>query len=130
MIKNFIDPEEDKTVLEVHSLKKGERYLMAMFLVGAYQEILGDMHNLFGDTNAVHVRLEDSGYSVANVIKGDEIEEVLRYVSYDPEDMVERVRKQAERALNQGRMELSHVRTFMRHYEQTLKSYTYLTAED
>ncbi|MEM6960686.1 MAG: biosynthetic arginine decarboxylase, partial [Myxococcota bacterium] len=130
MIKNFIDPEEDKKVLEVHELRKGERYLMAMFLVGAYQEILGDMHNLFGDTNAVHVRLENSGYSVAHVIKGDAIDEVFRYVSYDPEDMVERVRQQAERALNQGRMDLSHVRTFMRHYERTLKSYTYLTAEE
>jgi arginine decarboxylase len=100
-----------------------------MFLGGAYQEILGDLHNLFGDTNAVHVRLEDYGYSVSNVIKGDAIDEVLRYLQYDPEEMVERVRKQAERALNQGRMTLPQLRTFMRHYEESLRGYTYLKGD-
>ena len=103
--------------------------IAGMFLGGAYQEILGDLHNLFGDTNAVHVRLEDYGYTVSNVIKGDSIEEVLRYLQYDPEDMVERVRKQAERALNAGRMNLHQLRAFMRHYEESLRGYTYLQDE-
>ncbi len=129
VIDHFIDVEEVQHSLHVHPVRPGEPYLLGMFLGGAYQEILGDLHNLFGDTNAVHVRLEDYGYSVANVIKGDAIDEVLRYLQYDPEEMVERVRKQAERALNQGRMTLSQLRTFMRHYEKSLRGYTYLKGD-
>lgn len=127
IVDHFIDVEEVQSSLALHPVVEGERYLLAMFLGGAYQEILGDLHNLFGDTNAVHVRLEDYGYSVANVIKGDAIDEVLRYLQYDPEDMVERVRQQAERALGQGRMSLEQLRTFMKHYEESLRGYTYLT---
>jgi arginine decarboxylase len=130
MIDRFIDVEEVQHSLAVHPVKPGEPYYLGMFLGGAYQEILGDLHNLFGDTNAVHVRLEDYGYSVAHVIKGDAIDEVLRYLQYDPEEMVERVRKQAERALNQGRMTLPQLRTFMRHYERSLSGYTYLQGDD
>lgn len=129
MVDHFIDVEEVQHSLDLHPVEPGQPYLLGMFLGGAYQEILGDLHNLFGDTNAVHVRLEDYGYSVANVIKGDAIDEVLRYLQYDPEEMVERVRKQAERALNQGRMTLPQLRTFMRHYEESLRSYTYLKGD-
>jgi arginine decarboxylase len=129
IIDHFIDVEEVQHSLDLHAVKDGEPYYLGMFLGGAYQEILGDLHNLFGDTNAVHVRLEDYGYSVANVIKGDAIDEVLRYLQYDPEEMVERVRKQAERALNQGRMTLPQLRTFMRHYEESLRGYTYLKGD-
>lgn len=129
VVDHFIDVEEVQRSLALHRVRPGEPYLLGMFLGGAYQEILGDLHNLFGDTNAVHVRLEDYGYSVANVIKGDAIDEVLRYLQYDPEGMVERVRKQAERALNQGRMSISQLRTFMHHYEESLRGYTYLKGE-
>jgi arginine decarboxylase len=129
IVDHFIDVEEVQRSLDLHPIRDGERYFLGMFLGGAYQEILGDLHNLFGDTNAVHVRLEDYGYSVANVIKGDAIDEVLRYLQYDPEEMVERVRKQAERALNQGRMTLPQLRTFMRHYEKSLRGYTYLKGD-
>lgn len=129
IVDHFIDVEEVQRGLDLHPVHSGEPYLLGMFLGGAYQEILGDLHNLFGDTNAVHVRLEDYGYSVANVIKGDAIDEVLRYLQYDPEEMVERVRKQAERALNQGRMTLPQLRTFMRHYEEGLRGYTYLKSD-
>ncbi|MGB5376114.1 MAG: biosynthetic arginine decarboxylase [Polyangiales bacterium] len=129
IVDHFIDVEEVQHSLDLHSVKDGDEYLLGMFLGGAYQEILGDLHNLFGDTNAVHVRLEDYGYSVANVIKGDSIDEVLRYLQYDPEEMVERVRKQAERALNQGRMTLPQLRTFMLHYEESLRGYTYLKGD-
>ncbi|MCZ6806534.1 MAG: biosynthetic arginine decarboxylase [Deltaproteobacteria bacterium] len=129
IVDHFIDVEEVQRGLDLHPVHSGEPYLLGMFLGGAYQEILGDLHNLFGDTNAVHVRLEDYGYSVANVIKGDAIDEVLRYLQYDPEEMVERVRKQAERALNQGRMTLPQLRTFMRHYEESLRGYTYLKGD-
>ncbi|MGB8221438.1 MAG: biosynthetic arginine decarboxylase [Polyangiales bacterium] len=129
IVDHFIDVEEVQHSLDLHPVKPGEPYLLGMFLGGAYQETLGDLHNLFGDTNAVHVRLEDYGYSVSNVIKGDAIEEVLRYLQYDPEEMVERVRKQAERALNQGRMTLPQLRTFMQHYEDSLRGYTYLKSD-
>ncbi len=126
IVQSFIDVEDVQSALDVHPVRPGERYLLAMFLGGAYQEILGDLHNLFGDTNAVHVRLEDYGHSVAHVIKGDSIEEVLRYLQYDPEEMVERVRVQAERALKAGRMDLAALSMFMRHYEDSLRGYTYL----
>ena len=129
VIQKFIDVEDIQSALDVHRVQPGQAYLMAMFLGGAYQETLGDLHNLFGDTNAVHVRLEDYGYSVANVIKGDAIDEVLRYLQYDPEDMVERVRKQAEHAFNAGRMTIEQLRMFMRHYEKSLRGYTYLKGD-
>ena len=129
IVDHFIDVEEVQHSLDLHPVEPGEPYLLGMFLGGAYQEILGDLHNLFGDTNAVHVRLEEYGYSVSNVIKGDAIDEVLRYLQYDPEEMVERVRKQAERALNQGRMTLPQLRTFMQHYEDSLRGYTYLKSD-
>ena len=127
MIDRFIDVEEDKQVLEVHDYRPDEPYFMAMFLNGAYQEILGDLHNLFGDTNAVHVRLTEEGYEVRHVVKGDSIADVLRYVEYQPEGMVEAVRKQAERAVQSGRLTNEQMRTLMQHYEQALRSYTYLT---
>ena len=129
IVDHFIDVEEVQHSLNLHPIRPGEPYYIGMFLGGAYQEILGDLHNLFGDTNAVHVRLEDYGYSVAHVIKGDAIDDVLRYLQYDPDEMVERVRKQAERALNQGRMTLPQLRTFMRHYEESLRGYTYLKGD-
>lgn len=127
MIQSFIDVEDVKTTLDVHETKKGESYLLGVFLVGAYQEILGDLHNLFGDTNAVHIRLEENGgYSVSHVIKGDTVSEVLSYVQYNTEKMVEQVRRQAERALNEGRMTLEQLRMFMAHYEESMRGYTYL----
>ena len=104
MIDHFIDVEDEKQTLDVHPYRQNEPYYLAMFLSGAYQEILGDMHNLFGDTNAVHVRLTDSGYQVRHVIKGDSVSEVLRYVGYDPDSMVEAVRRQAERAVSSGQL--------------------------
>jgi arginine decarboxylase len=113
----------------VHQLRPNERYYMGMFLNGAYQEILGDLHNLFGDTNAVHVALTDEGYQVQHVIKGDSIAEVLRYVEYVPELMVEAVRRQAERAVSQGKLTNEQMRTLMHHYEESLRSYTYLTED-
>jgi arginine decarboxylase len=129
-IDHFIDREDVKSVLEVHPLNVDEPYFMGLFLNGAYQEILGDLHNLFGDTNAVHVRLGEEGYHVAHVVKGDSVAEVLHYVQYSPEQMVERVRQQAERAFRTGRITLPQMRLLMRHYEESLGKYTYLSDED
>ncbi|HKQ70400.1 MAG TPA: biosynthetic arginine decarboxylase, partial [Polyangiaceae bacterium] len=131
-IDHFIDREDVKHVLEVHPYTQGEPYYMGLFLNGAYQEILGDLHNLFGDTNAVHVRLGqgEEGYHVARVVKGDSVAEVLHYVQYSPEAMVERVRQQAERALKNNQITLPQMRLLMRHYEESLGKYTYLTDDD
>ncbi|HEX7479214.1 MAG TPA: biosynthetic arginine decarboxylase [Polyangiales bacterium] len=130
-IDRFIDVEDPKSVLEVHTVKADEPYMMGIFLTGAYQEILGDLHNLFGDTNAVHVRLSDNGdgdgYEVSHVVKGDSIHEVLSYVEYEPSVMVERMRLQAERAVREGRITVDQVKLLLRHYEESLGSYTYLT---
>jgi arginine decarboxylase len=129
-IDHFIDVEDVKPVLEVHTVKPDEPYMMAIFLNGAYQEILGDLHNLFGDTNAVHVRLSENEadeYEVSHVVKGDSIHEVLDYVEYEPSVMVERMRLQAERAKREGRITVDQVKLLMRHYEESLGSYTYLT---
>jgi arginine decarboxylase len=103
---------------------------MGMFLNGAYQEILGDLHNLFGDTNAVHVELTEAGYQITHVVKGDSVSEVLKYVQYQPDAMVEAVRKQAERAVSQGRITNEQLRTLLQHDEESLRSYTYLTDND
>jgi len=129
VVQRFIDVEDVRTSLPVHTVRPGASYRLGMFLGGAYQEILGDLHNLFGDTNAVHIRLEESGYTVANVIKGDSIAEVLGYLQYDAEEMVERVRRQAERSHVAGRMTLEQLRMFMRHYEDSMQGYTYLNTE-
>ncbi len=129
-IDHFIDVEDVKLALEVHPLKQGERYFLGLFLNGAYQEILGDLHNLFGDTNAVHVRMEEEGYMVSAVIKGDSVQEVLGYVEYEPQRMVERVRRQAERAMRQGLITLKNVKLLMSHYEESLRGYTYLTGDE
>ncbi|MCB9595780.1 MAG: biosynthetic arginine decarboxylase [Sandaracinaceae bacterium] len=128
-IDRFIDVEDVKHALEVHPLKEGERYFLGLFLNGAYQEILGDLHNLFGDTNAVHVRMEDEGYMVSAVIKGDSVQEVLTYVEHEPQRMVERVRRQAERAMRQGLITVENVKLLMSHYEDSLRGYTYLTGD-
>ncbi len=129
-IDSFIDVEDVKKILPVHTLKVGERYFMGIFLNGAYQEILGDLHNLFGDTNAVHVRLDgEGGYEISHFVKGDSINEVLQYVEYEPGVLVESVRRQAERARRQGLISFDQVKLLMKHYEESLGSYTYLTQE-
>lgn len=128
-IDRFIDVEDVKHALDVHPLSPGEPYCMAMFLNGAYQEILGDLHNLFGDTNAAHIKVRDDGYVVEHVVKGDSVKEVLRYVEYDPEAMIEAVRRQAERAVSEQQLTNEQMRTLMDHYEASLRSYTYLTED-
>ena len=129
-IDSFIDVEDVKKILPVHTLKVGERYFMGIFLNGAYQEILGDLHNLFGDTNAVHVRLDgEGGYEISHFVKGDSINEVLQYVEYEPGVLVESVRRQAERARRQGLISFDQVKLLIKHYEESLGSYTYLTQE-
>jgi arginine decarboxylase len=126
-VDRFIDVDSEKRTLDVHNLRHGERYLMALFLAGAYQEILGDLHNLFGDTNAVHVVLGEGGYQICQVVRGDSVAEVLTYLKHEPKAMVERVRLQVERARREGRISVEQIRLLMRHYEEALAGYTYLS---
>ncbi len=128
-IDRFIGDAEDQPTVRLHSLN-GSPYLLAVFLVGAYQEILGDLHNLFGDTDAVHVRLDaDQGYSIEHLVEGDAVSEVLSYVQYDRRNLTERVRKLTERALRNGQISLEDSALLRRRYDQGLDGYTYLRDE-
>ncbi|MCY7382995.1 MAG: biosynthetic arginine decarboxylase [Microcoleus sp. CAN_BIN18] len=125
-IDQFIDLRDVKSVLELHTLKPGEPYYLALFLGGAYQEIMGNLHNLFGDANTVHIQLTPSGYHIEHVVKGDTMKEVLSYVQYDAESLVESIRRQTESALQQKRITLSEAQLLMQNYERSLGQYTYL----
>jgi len=125
-IDHFIDRRDVKAVLELHPVN-GHDYYLGIFLIGAYQEILGDLHNLFGNTNTVHVSLADGGgYEIEHVVTGDTVTDVLKYVSYSREDMVARVRRFAELAVRANRMTLEETRSMLRMYEEGLAGYTYL----
>lgn len=127
VVNQFIDADAPKNTLDAHRWTEEHPYYLGMFLNGAYQEILGDLHNLFGDTNAAHVHLTEQGWEVMHVVKGDSVSEVLRYVQFDPDQMVERVRRQADRAVRAGRLDNEQMRKLMHHYEAALLGYTYLT---
>jgi arginine decarboxylase len=125
-IDKFIDQHDVKDVLELHPWN-GTPYYIGVFLVGAYQEILGDLHNLFGDTHAVHVQLDESGgYRVEHVVEGDEVSEVLSYVQYDRQDLIERVRRATEQALRTGKISLEESARLRKRYDEGLREYTYL----
>jgi arginine decarboxylase len=126
-IDQFIDLRDVRNTLQLHPLNEGEPYYLGAFLLGAYQEILGDLHNLFGDTNAVHVSIDEDGeYSIDDVIKGDTVREVLAYVQYNGEKMTEMLRKDVERAVRSGKISLSESRKLIQFYESGLDGYTYL----
>jgi len=126
-IDQFIDLRDVKPVLELHPLKSGEPYYLGLFLAGAYQEIMGNLHNLFGDTNAVHIQLTPKGYQIEHVVKGDTMTEVVSYVQYDAEDLVERIRRRAEQALTEKRITLQESQRLLQNYERSLSRYTYLS---
>ncbi len=149
-IDKFIDLTDIKSVLELHPLRQPEDlplpnlspqgtvtptqavqsqepYYLGMFLMGAYQEIMGNLHNLFGDTNVVHIQLTPKGYHIEYVVKGDTISEVLGYVQYDAEDLLENIRRCTEQALQENRITLKESQLLLQDYEQSLRRYTYLT---
>ncbi len=126
-IDHFIDRRDIKNVLELHPPVYGDEYYLGIFLAGAYQEILGDLHNLFGNTNTVHVSLAPGGgYQIEHVVTGDTVTDVLKYVSYAREDLVARVRRFAEQAVRSSGMSLEETRSLLRMYEEGLSGYTYL----
>jgi arginine decarboxylase len=129
-IDQFIDQRDVKDVLELHAFD-GSPYYIGVFLVGAYQEILGDLHNLFGDTDAVHVRLEEGGeYSVDHVVEGEDVADVLQYVQYDRRPLIEKVRQTVESALRRGQITLEESARLRRRYQQGLEEYTYLSRDE
>jgi arginine decarboxylase len=122
----FIDRRDVKRTLSLHSFDGGDYYLGA-FLLGAYQEILGDLHNLFGDTNAVHVRLSPTGEVILDsVIKGDTVREVLNYVQFNSDSLVAKLRRDVETALREGRLTYEESGALLHFYEEGLHGYTYL----
>lgn len=126
-IDRFIDWGEVKGMLELHELREGECYYLAAFLVGAYQETLGDLHNLFGDTHVVHIRLhEEGGWWIEEFVEGDTAREVLSYVQYDSEKLFPALRMDCERAVREGRMTVAESQALLRFYESALGGYTYL----
>jgi arginine decarboxylase len=129
-IDRFIDLRDVKRTLELHSLRPNEPYYLGFFLVGAYQEILGDMHNLFGDPNVVHVDHDEQGRPrLTHVVRGDRIQEVLGYVEYFEQDLLARLRRHIERSLEEGTMTFEESALLQRRYEAGLASYTYLARE-
>jgi arginine decarboxylase len=124
-IDQFIDLRDVRNTLELHPFT-GQPYYLGAFLLGAYQEILGDLHNLFGDTNAVHISMDDDGYSLDTVIKGDTVREVLQYVQYSADELISLMRKDVEKAVRGGKVSVEESRTLLRFYETGLEGYTYL----
>ncbi len=125
-IDHFIDLHDVKSVLPLHTLKPDEDYYLATFLVGAYQETLGDLHNLFGDTNVVSVRIhEDGSFEITNEIQGDSVADVLSYVEFDPKEMLASFRQTAETAIKEGLITARDRQTIMSSFDNGLRGYTY-----
>ncbi len=126
-IDQFVDLRDVKHTLELHEFDPERPYYLGVFLIGAYQEILGDLHNLLGDTHVVHVSIDDKGRPVIeDVIKGDTVKEVLEFVQYDPNGLVYNMRKGVESALRDGRITIQESAQIMDYYESGLNGYTYL----
>jgi arginine decarboxylase len=130
-IDRFVNPRITKRTLEVHELIPREPYYLAAFLVGAYQETLGDLHNLFGDTHVVHIRLRPGGgWGIEEVVKGDTATKVLEYMEYDTDELYPRIARDCERAIQEGRMSITEAQTIKRFYENELDGYAYLEVEE
>lgn len=125
-IANFVTNRNISHVLPLHPLKKGEPYYLGVFLVGAYQEILGDLHNLFGDTNAVHISVKNGKYSIDQVIDGETVDEVLDYVQYSPKKLVRQLETWVTKSVKLGKISLEEGKEFLNNYRSGLYGYTYL----
>ena len=125
-IANFVTNRHVSHVLPVHSLKKNEKYYLGVFLVGAYQEILGDMHNLFGDTNAVHVSVKDNSYHIDPFFDGETVADVLDYVQYNPKKLVRQLETWVTKSVKEGKISIEEGKEFLSNYRSGLYGYTYL----
>ena len=125
-ISAYVNYNQQTSYLPLHAINYGEHYYIGAFLVGAYQEILGNMHNLFGDTNAVHVTVDEDGYSIDKTIDGETVADVLEYVQYDPKRLVRRLESWVSRAVKEGRITNEEGKEFISNYRSGLYGYTYL----
>ena len=128
-IDKFIDTDDGahQSYIDIHSWKAKEAYYIGVFLTGAYQEILGDLHNLFGDTDTVHVSISENGsYNIEHVLEGDTVAEVLSYLHYSRPEMMEKLRKQSEMSIQKGSLSLNEAHLLRKNYEEGLAGYTYL----
>ena len=125
-INYFISSHGFSNALPIHPIKNGESYYLGVFLVGAYQEILGDMHNLFGDTNTVHVSVYNDRYEIEQIIDGETVAEVLDYVQYNPKKLVRNVETWVTRSMKSGKITPEEGREFLSNYRSGLYGYTYL----
>jgi arginine decarboxylase len=126
-IDRFVGPREIKRALELHEPRAGEEYYLGAFLVGAYQETLGDLHNLFGDTHVVHIKLHDEGgWWIEEIVKGDTANRVLEYMEYDVAELAPALARDCERAVREGRLTVAESQALKRFYENELNGYAYL----
>lgn len=125
-IANFISQHDSSGALPVHTVHSGEPYYLGVFLVGAYQEILGDMHNLFGDTNEVHISVSETGYTIDQSVDGETVAEVLDYVQYSPKKLVRNVESWVTASMKAGTISPEEGRSFLSTYRSGLYGYTYL----
>ena len=125
-ITHFVTGSTVSSTLPVHALRKNEPYYLGIFLVGAYQEILGDLHNLFGDTNAVHISMQDGHYHIDQIFDGETVEEVLDYVQYNPKKLVRQLEVWVTKSVKQGKISLEEGKDFLSNYRSGLYGYTYL----
>jgi len=129
-IAQFMNYElwKNEKYLMVHSLNEGEPYYVAAFLTGAYQEILGDMHNLFGDTDAIHVSVSFNGnYVVDHHVEGDSVYDILKYVGYHKRELMEKIQQSAETAVSNNRLSREEAGKLLKNYSRSLTGYTYLS---
>ena len=125
-ISRFVSPQGVSHSLPVHALRNGEHYYIGVFLVGAYQEILGDLHNLFGDTNAVHISLTKEGYEIEQIIDGEPVADVLDYVEYNPKKLVRNLETWVSSSMKSGAITAEEGRQFLNNYRAGLYGITYL----
>ena len=125
-IASFITTRSVSNYLPVHSIKQKEHYYLGVFLVGAYQEILGDMHNLFGDTNAVHISVDEKGYTIDQVIDGETVAEVLDYVQFSAKKLVRTLETWVSKSVKEGKITVDEGKEFLSNYRSGLYGYTYL----
>jgi arginine decarboxylase len=126
-IDRFVGDKNGRPSLELHAFDENDPYILGIFLTGAYQEILGDLHNLFGDTNAVHVRLRNGGYELNELVHGDTVTEVLNYVQFRASDLLATFRRKVSNAKGITRSEANN---FIADYVAGLEGYTYLEAAE
>ncbi|MCU7830267.1 MAG: biosynthetic arginine decarboxylase [Candidatus Thiodiazotropha sp. (ex Myrtea sp. 'scaly one' KF741663)] len=125
-LQQFPLQEGTRPTLPLHQLNNGDKYLIGIFLTGAYQEILGDLHNLFGDTHAIHIRMDGDSYELEQVLEGESVADVLDYVQFHETVLIDRMRRQMQQARNNQKLSAREANAFLRFYQLGLKGYTYL----